>query len=225
VGNDLRPLTAAALTRLAEMRQVYERGGLDEADLAATWPEQFARWFDDAAVAGLAEPNAMVVATAAPDGQPSTRTVLLKGVAERGFVFFTNYGSRKAREALANPRASLLFPWHPLQRQVTVVGEIHPLDPDESDAYFATRPHGSKLGALASPQSSVLSSRAELEAAAAELAARYPVGSHVPRPPWWGGFLVRPRTVEFWQGRPNRLHDRLRYRVDGENWLIERLGP
>jgi pyridoxamine 5'-phosphate oxidase len=207
------------------MRRVYEQGGLDERDLAPDWLTQFTRWFDDAVVAGLAEPNAMVVATAAPDARPSTRTVLLKGVSERGFVFFTNHGSRKAREALANPQASLLFPWHPLQRQVIVVGAVEPLDPDASDAYFASRPHGSKIGALASPQSTVLSSRAELEASAAEVAARYPEGSVVPRPEGWGGFVVVPATVEFWQGRPNRLHDRLQFRRAGGEWVVERLAP
>jgi pyridoxamine 5'-phosphate oxidase len=221
--------TPAASARLAEMREVYARGGLDESDLARDWLTQFERWLDDAVVAGVSEPNAMVVATAAPDGRPSTRTVLLKGLDQRGFVFYTHYTSRKGREALANPSISLLFPWHPIQRQVIVTGRCEKVSDSESDAYFASRPRGSQLGALASPQSTVLASRAELEAAAANAIERFPDGVPVPRPATWGGIRVIPDAVEFWQGRPNRLHDRLRFRLESpgppEHWIAERLAP
>ena len=211
-------------TRLAAMRRSYRRAGLREEDLAEAWPAQFERWLADAVAAGIGEPNAMVLATADREARPSARTVLLKGVDERGFVLFTNRESRKGREAAENPRAALLFPWHDLQRQVIAEGPIEPLSPEEDDAYFATRPHGSQLGALASPQSRVLASRDELERAFAEAGERHPGG--VPRPPQWGGLRVVPDAVEFWQGRPDRLHDRLRYRrKSGGSWVVERLAP
>jgi pyridoxamine 5'-phosphate oxidase len=205
------------------MRRSYRRMGLSEDDLAPTWLRQFEHWLADAVAAGMAEPNAMVLATATPDGRPSARTVLLKGVDDDGFVLYTNRDSRKGREAAANPRAALLFPWHDLQRQVIAEGEIEPLGADEDDAYFATRPHGSQLGALASPQSRVIPSREVLERAFAAAAERHP--GPVPRPPQWGGLRVRPDAVEFWQGRPDRLHDRLRYRHEGDAWTVERLAP
>jgi len=205
------------------MRRAYRRTGLAETDLAATWLRQFEHWLADAVAAGLGEPNAMVVATADHDARPSARTVLLKGVDEAGFVFFTNRASRKGRELAANPRAALLFPWHDLQRQVIVEGAVEPLTTAEDDAYFATRPHGSRLGAVASPQSQVVASRESLERAFAEAAERYP--DTIPRPPHWGGLRVRPDAVEFWQGRPDRLHDRLRYRLEGDRWVVERLAP
>lgn len=211
--------------QLAAMREAYEHAGLDETDLAADWLTQFRQWLDDAITAGLSEPNAMIVATASRGAVPSARTVLLKGLNERGFVFFTHYTSRKGRQALANPVASLVFPWHPIQRQVLVTGAVERVTDAESDAYFASRPYGSQLGAAASPQSTVIGSRAELEAARDALAARYPEGTPVPRPPNWGGLRVVPETVEFWQGRPDRLHDRLRYRRDGDTWVVERLAP
>ncbi|GAA2547767.1 MULTISPECIES: pyridoxamine 5'-phosphate oxidase [Streptomyces] len=217
----------AAPFDLASMRKHYRTEGLSETDLAATPVEQFARWFEQAATeGGLFEPNAMIVSTADADGRPSSRTVLLKHFDERGFVFYTNYDSRKGRELDENPYASLLFPWHPMARQVIVTGPVRRTGRDETAAYFRTRPHGSQLGAWASGQSSVIAGRAELEAAYAELAARYPEGEQVPVPPHWGGFRVVPRTVEFWQGRENRLHDRLRYtaRPDG-GWRVERLSP
>jgi pyridoxamine 5'-phosphate oxidase len=212
--------------RLATMRRIYTRGGLAEDDLAPTWPAQLRRWLEEAESGGVGEPNAMVLATADPGGRPSARTVLLKGLDDRGLTFYTNYDSRKGRELAANPVATLVFPWIDLQRQVIASGHVERVPAAESDAYFATRPHGSQLGALASPQSQVVGSRAELEAARAGLDARYPEGAAVPRPEHWGGFVLRPDEVEFWQGRPDRLHDRLRYRAtDGGGWTIERLGP
>lgn len=215
----------AAAPDPAGMRGSYRAAGLAETDLAPDPYTQFAAWFADAAAAGLHEPNAMVVSTADLHGRPSSRTVLLKKHDHRGFVFFTNHGSRKGRELDANPQVSLLFPWHPLARQVIVGGIAERVGRDEIAAYFRTRPHGSQLGAWASEQSSRVASRAELDRLYAELAARYPEGEDIPAPPQWGGYRVRAETVEFWQGRENRLHDRLRYVAAGEGWEIERLCP
>lgn len=198
---------------------------LEEQDLASHWLEQFERWQAEFAGAGAHEPTAMVLATASADGQPSARTVLLKGVDERGFEFFTNLDSRKGRELAENPRASLLFPWYERQRQVVVVGAVEPVEPGRADAYFASRPYGSRIGAHASRQSSVIAGRSVLEDARAELEARYPPDGPVPRPERWSGFRVLPETVEFWQGRPNRLHDRLRFRRAEGSWVVERLSP
>lgn len=212
----------------AAMRARYRAQGLSEQELAPDPYGQFARWFADAAASGLHEPNAMIVSTAAADGRPSSRTVLMKQYDERGFVFFTNYGSRKGRELAANPHTSLLFPWHSVARQVVVSGTAERIGRDETAAYFRTRPHGSQLGAWASEQSSTVASRTELDRLYAELAERYPEGEDVPAPPGWGGFRVRADSVEFWQGRENRLHDRLRYvRTDGAaaGWRVERLCP
>ncbi|MFI6940513.1 pyridoxamine 5'-phosphate oxidase [Streptomyces sp. NPDC050418] len=209
----------------AAMREQYRTTPLLEGDLAADPMSQFGRWFAEAASAGLDEPNAMVVSTADTDGRPSARTVLLKAYGVRGFVFYTNYTSRKARELGANPAVSLLFPWHRMARQVNVTGRAERVTREETEAYFASRPHGSQLGAWASAQSSVIGSRAELERGYEELAARYPAGEPVPVPPHWGGFLVVPEAVEFWQGRENRLHDRLRYVAEGDGWRVERLAP
>ncbi|MDW5327601.1 pyridoxamine 5'-phosphate oxidase [Plantactinospora sp. KLBMP9567] len=211
----------------AELRREYRSAdGLAEADLAPDWWTQFHRWFLDAVAAGLPEPNAMVVATADAQGRPSTRTVLLKGYDERGLVFYTNYGSRKGTEARVNPYASLLLPWYPIQRQVVICGTIGPVDRAETEAYFAARPRGSQLGAWASPQSEVLSDRAALDDRFRAAAQRFPDGVPVPAPPHWGGLRVVPATVEFWQGRASRLHDRLRYRLTGaDDWIIERLAP
>ncbi|MGW5771043.1 pyridoxamine 5'-phosphate oxidase [Streptomyces longwoodensis] len=211
----------------ASMRKQYRAEGLDASDLAATPVEQFARWFRDAALeAHLFEPNAMVVSTADAEGRPSSRTVLLKQFDERGFVFYTNYDSRKGRDLAENPHVSLLFPWHPMARQVVVRGVAVRTGRDETAAYFRTRPHGSQLGAWASAQSTVIASREGLDAAYAELEARYPEGEQVPVPPHWGGFRVTPERVEFWQGRLNRLHDRLAYVAEPDGgWRLERLSP
>jgi pyridoxamine 5'-phosphate oxidase len=192
-------------------------------DLAPDWVGQFARWFAQAAAAGLAEPNAMVLATADAGGRPSARTVLLKGYDQRGFTFFTNYDSRKGGELAANPYASLVFPWLAMHRQVVACGTVSRVDRAETEAYFATRPRGSQLGAWASPQSTVIAGRPVLEEALAEAARRFP--DRVPPPPHWGGFRLAPHSVEYWQGRTDRLHDRLRYRHTGQGWIVERLAP
>ncbi|MEU6759531.1 pyridoxamine 5'-phosphate oxidase [Streptomyces sp. NPDC046685] len=209
----------------ATMRKQYRSEIVEEESLAADPMRQFARWFQQAVESHLFEPNAMVVSTATPDGRPSSRTVLLKQFDERGFVFFTNYASRKGREIAENPHVALLFPWHPIARQVIVTGTATRIGRDETAAYFRSRPHGSQLGAWASEQSSVIASRAELDRRYAELAARYPEGEQVPVPPEWGGLRVVPEAVEFWQGHANRLHDRLYYVLDGGKWRIERLCP
>ncbi|MEV6317401.1 pyridoxamine 5'-phosphate oxidase [Streptomyces sp. NPDC051776] len=209
------------------MREHYRAEGLAEPDVAAEPMEQFCRWFEEAAASGIFEPNAVIVSTADPATlRPSSRTVLLKQYDERGFVFYTNYGSRKGRELTANAQISLLFPWHPIARQVIVGGVAERTGRDETAAYFRTRPHGSQLGAWASTQSSVVASREQLDRLYGELADRYPEGEQVPVPPGWGGYRVRPETVEFWQGRANRLHDRLRYsRTEDDTWRVERLCP
>ncbi|MFE3514649.1 pyridoxamine 5'-phosphate oxidase [Streptomyces sp. NPDC059166] len=210
------------------MREQYRSEDFSEQDLAADPMDQFALWFRQVAGGGaLHEPNAMVVSTADSRGRPSSRTVLLKQYDERGFVFFTNYGSRKGRELAENPHVSLLFPWHPLARQVIVTGTASRVGREETVAYFRTRPHGSQLGAWASEQSTVIGSRDELTERYEELADRYPEGEKVPAPPHWGGFLVVPDAIEFWQGRENRLHDRLRYVRDSPDaeWRVERLCP
>lgn len=204
----------------------HEDRALDRADLADDPIEQFTRWLADAESAGVPLPNAMGLATADAHGHPSVRHVLLRGVDARGFTFFTNHGSRKGRELADNPHAGLVFLWKQLDRQVSVTGAVEPLGAEESDAYFATRPREAQLGAWASRQSEALDARDTLEDRMAEVEDRYP--GDVPRPPHWGGYLVRPDAVEFWQGRRHRLHDRFRYRRDPEaasGWLIERLYP
>jgi len=211
-------------SQLATRRREYAAGGLAEADLAATWPEQLGRWLDEAESAGVNELNAVVLATASADGQPSARTVLLKAYDERGIVIYTNYTSRKGREAEANPRASLVVPFYDLERQVVVVGRLERATREEAEAYFASRPRGAQISAWASEQSSVVASRAELERRHAEVAARFD-GQEVPLPAFWGGLRLVPETIEFWQGRNDRLHDRLRFRRTDDDWVVERLSP
>ena len=207
----------------ADLRRDYDRAVLLEEDVDSDPVVQFGRWFEEALQGEIYEPNGMALATVGADGRPSLRTVLLKGFDAQGFVFFTNLESRKSRELQANPVAALLFWWDRLHRQVRIEGPVARVSEAEADAYFASRPHGSRIGALASPQSRVIDGRAGLEARVAELTARFP--DEVPRPAHWGGWRVRPDLVEFWQGRPSRLHDRLCYRREGEAWRIERLAP
>jgi pyridoxamine 5'-phosphate oxidase len=209
---------------LAAMREEYARAGLAEADLAPDWLTQFERWLGDATAAGLPEPNAMIVASSDADGRPNARTVLLKGLDERGFVFYTNYGSTKGRELGANPYASLVFPWHAISRQVRASGPVTRVDRAETEAYFGSRPRESQLGAWASDQSRVVPDRAYLDQAYAQAAKRFS-DEPVPAPPHWGGLRVSPDSVEFWQGRTGRLHDRLRYRRTADGWTVERLAP
>ena len=209
---------------LSRVRETYETTGLDEADLAADPVAQFHRWFGEVEAAGYWEPNAMVLSTVTADGWPSARIVLLKRIDDRGFVFFTNYTSDKAIELDDAGRAALTFSWTELRRQVRVVGTARRLDDDESDLYWATRPRGSQLGAWASDQSAVVSGRAVLEQAFAAAEEQW-AGRDVERPYHWGGYRVRPDSVEFWQGRPDRLHDRMRFRRSGDGWDVERLSP
>jgi pyridoxamine 5'-phosphate oxidase len=208
---------------IEDLRKEYKRDALDEAHVDLDPIKQFARWWDEALAADIPEPNAMTVATADASGRPSARTVLLKGFDASGFVFFTNYESRKGGELAANPFAALLFFWRELERQVRIEGAVERIAEGESDTYFRSRPLASRIGAWASPQSKVISGRAWLMARAAEMGFRH--GPSPSRPPYWGGYRVIPTLLEFWQGRPSRLHDRLRYTRDGTAWTCARLAP
>jgi pyridoxamine 5'-phosphate oxidase len=212
---------------LADLREKYARDELTRDHVADDPLEQFQDWFDEALDAELEEPNAMTLATAAADGTPSARIVLLKGLDERGFHFYTNYDSRKGTELSQTPHAALTFLWKPLERQVRIEGPVERMPADESTEYFHSRPRGSQLGAWASPQSRVVESRKELEQNLEDAEAQYGDHDEIPRPSHWGGYVVRPMQIEFWQGRPNRLHDRLRYRrADADDaWTLERLAP
>jgi pyridoxamine 5'-phosphate oxidase len=214
---------------LARLRREYGDHGLDVADLEDDPVAMFRRWLADTVAAGVHEPNAMVVSTVSAEGRPSSRLVLLKGLDERGFVFYTNYQSRKAAEIGSNPAVSLLFPWHDLQRQVRVDGTASRVSLEESEAYFAERPRDSQLGAWASPQSQVVASRSALDERYGGVLSEFAGLDEVPLPPFWGGFLVEPEAVEFWQGRKGRMHDRLVYRRSADDphapWTVARLAP
>ena len=219
---------AIYVSRVNERAVAAQRkAALLERDLAPTWHEQLARWLAEAQAAAIPEPTAMVLATADAQGSPSARTVLLKDLSPEGLVFYTNLDSRKGRDIAANPRVAAVFPWIAIGRQVVVRGRAEPVDDATADAYYASRPYGSRISAHVSPQSSVVASREELEMAHAQARALYPEGKPVPRPPRWSGLRIVPDSVEFWQIRPDRLHDRLRFRrgEGAAGWLVERLAP
>jgi pyridoxamine 5'-phosphate oxidase len=214
----------ATPAEIAALRRDYMQRGLAETDLNPDPFRQFAIWFQDALNSqAIAEPNAMVLSTASREGQPRGRFVLLKGFDANGFVFFTNYASAKGRDLEANPLAALTFGWIALERQICIEGAVSKMPREAVEAYFQTRPRGSRLGAWASPQSEIIAGRSVLEKGLAEADARFP--DDVPPPPSWGGFLLTPERIEFWQGRTNRLHDRLRYRCEAAGWIVERLAP
>ena len=219
-------ITMNTNSSIADLRKDYRMAALDESTAGKDPIALFQSWFDDAVAAQIPEPNGMTVVSVDAHSRPSARILLLKGVDRRGFTFFTNYGSRKGREFAACPHAALVFWWADLERQIRIEGDAYPIDESESDLYFASRPLGSRLGAWASPQSQVIPNRQVLEASEAEVRSRF--GENPPRPPHWGGYRVRPHSIEFWQGRPSRLHDRLRFfrTLDSaDSWQIERLAP
>jgi pyridoxamine 5'-phosphate oxidase len=211
--------------QLPGMRVAYESDAFDESALAATWTEQLQGWMNQAVAANFPEPNAMVLATADADGRPSSRTVLCKGLDERGVVFYTNYTSSKSHDLTATRYASATFPWYPLHRQVTVRGEVEKVNSKETAAYWASRPRGSQLGAWASPQSRVVDGRRSLETALHGIERRFADVEKIPVPPHWGGWRIRPDVVEFWQGRQDRMHDRLCYVRTDDGWHIDRVAP
>ena len=218
-------MTETTNVALPAMRVPYEPTRLDETDLAATWHEQLEKWITEAVQAGLPEANGMVLATADPQGRPSSRTVLCKGLDERGVVFFTNYTSAKSHDLMATRYASATFPWYALHRQATVRGTVEKVNAAETAEYWATRPRGSQLGAWASPQSRVVSGRAALDNALAKIERQFADAEKVPVPPHWGGWRIRPESVEMWQGRPDRMHDRLRYTLNRDGWTVQRIAP
>ncbi len=222
MSNHETQITNAELTNL---RKSYALESLSETDVLPDPLAQFAVWFQEALNSQLIEPNAMTLATATSDGRPSARTVLLKGFGKQGFVFYTNYESRKGRELVENPQAALLFTWLELERQIRIEGRVEKVSPTESLAYFQSRPKGSQIGAWASPQSRVIESRDVLENRVADLVRDYGQAEALPLPPFWGGFRLVPEAIEFWQGRESRLHDRICYTQDGEKWKIARLAP
>ncbi len=211
------------MSKLADLRKSYMKGSLSEEDVKANPIDQFHIWFDQAQHAELPEPNAMTVASVDATGKPSARVVLIKEVTHDGFVFFTNYESRKGQALTANPHAALLFFWPELERQIRIEGSVSKLSAEESDAYFHSRPLDSRIGAWASPQSQVITSRTQLVTKAAEFALKFALNP--PRPPHWGGFRVKHEVLEFWQGRPSRLHDRIQYVLEDGQWKIQRLAP
>ncbi|SHM33669.1 Pyridoxamine 5'-phosphate oxidase [Chitinophaga jiangningensis] len=211
--------------KIADLRKDYIMASLDEHDVAKEPLQQFSRWWNDATTGEVEEANAMTLATSTPDGHPSARIVLLKSFDDEGFLFFTNYDSQKGEEMAANPHVSLLFFWRELERQVRIVGTVSKAPAAVSDAYYNSRPEGSRIGAIASPQSRVISDRSVLEEEVARLTGKY-AGNTPVRPDYWGGYIVKPASLEFWQGRSSRLHDRIRYTLQGDgNWKIERLAP
>jgi pyridoxamine 5'-phosphate oxidase len=217
--------TTGVAVQLPGMRVAYDSDSFDESALAATWTEQLRSWLNQAVEANFPEPNAMVLATAGDDGRPSSRTVLCKGLDERGVVFYTNYTSTKSHDLTATRYASATFPWYPLHRQVTVRGEVEKVDVKETAEYWASRPRGSQLGAWASPQSRVVDGRRSLETALRGIERRFADVEKIPAPPHWGGWRIRPDFVEFWQGREDRMHDRLRYVRTDDGWHIDRIAP
>ena len=210
---------------IADLRRNYSLESLSETDVHSNPLEQFKTWFQETLNSQLVEPNAMTLATASADGRPSARTVLLKGLENDGFVFYTNYESRKGSELAVNPHAALLFNWLELERQVRIEGKVEKVSAETSNNYFRSRPKGSQIGAWASPQSAVITGREILEEKIEELTETFKHEQELPLPPFWGGYVLRPVAIEFWQGRENRLHDRILYALKGEKWHIERLAP
>ncbi|EFL11222.1 pyridoxamine 5'-phosphate oxidase [Streptomyces sp. AA4] len=221
----MTPEIDEAVVRLPGMRVAYDSAPFDESALAATWHDQLESWLSQAVSEALAEPNAMVLATADAEGRPSSRTVLCKGFDDRGVVFYTNYTSAKSHDLTATRYASATFPWYPLHRQVTIRGEVEKVSADETAAYWAQRPRGSQLGAWASPQSRVVEGRRALDNALRNIERRFADVEEIPAPPHWGGWRIRPDFVEFWQGREDRMHDRLRFHRTHDGWQVERLAP
>ena len=210
---------------LPAMRVSYEEGVLDEGSLQRTWSEQLQHWLDEATRASLPEPNAMVLATADPEGRPSSRTVLCKGLDDRGVVFYTNYTSNKSHDLISTRFASATFPWFAMQRQAHVRGVVEKVSSAETAAYWASRPRGSQIGAWASPQSKAVTGRSTLDSALANINRQFADAETIPVPPHWGGWRIRPQTVEFWQGRRDRMHDRLVFVLTGDDWRVRRLAP